>query len=146
MKRKKTSAKQSGANEKQRIRQVLYEWRDATRAGRKDDVLANHARDVLIYDPLPPFRYKGAAAYRKSFDEWWPETEGESKFDFEDLKITAGEDVAYAHGSICCGGTKPNGETFEDRVRLTVCLRKVKGKWVITHSHSSMPLDVSGSG
>lgn len=135
--------KATGTN-KQRIRQLLHQWRDATRAGRKDDILANHAKDVLIYDPIPPFKYEGAAAYRKSFDKWWPETEGSGKFDFHDLQITAGDDVAYAHGVITCGGTRPNGETFEDRVRLTVCLQQLRGKWVITHTHTSMPLGGSG--
>ena len=130
----------AAGTDKQRIRRLLNQWRDATREGRKDDVLANHAKNVLIFDPIPPFKYEGAAAYRKSFDAWWPETESEGKFDFEDLQITAGDEVAYAYGVIVCGGKKPIGKAFESRVRLTVCLRKLRGKWVITHTHSSMPL------
>ncbi len=137
--------KQKNADtDKQRIRRLLNQWRDATREGRKDDVLANHAKNVLIYDPIPPFKYEGAAAYRKSFDRWWPETESEGKFDLHDLQITAGDEVAYAHGVIVCGGKKPGGEAFEDRVRLTVCLRKLRGKWTVTHTHTSMPVGGTG--
>jgi ketosteroid isomerase-like protein len=130
--------------DEQQIRQVIGKWMDATRMGRKDDVLSNHAADAVIFDPLPPLRYESAAAYRKSFDLWWPETTGEGLFELHDLKVTAGDDVAFAHALLRCGGTRPDGETFEDTVRVTICLRKTDGKWLITHQHTSVPIEVSG--
>lgn len=66
------------------IRALLESWASATRQGRQDDVLANHAQDVLIYDVLPPMKYESAAAYRKSWEDWQPETQGEIRFDLED--------------------------------------------------------------
>jgi ketosteroid isomerase-like protein len=47
-------------------------WASATRKGQRDDVLANHLPDVLIYDVLAPMKYEGAPAYRQSWDEWLP--------------------------------------------------------------------------
>ncbi|MBI5879667.1 MAG: nuclear transport factor 2 family protein [Chloroflexi bacterium] len=126
------------------IRALLDEWAAATRQDRKDDVLANHAADVLIYDVLPPMKYEGAAAYRRSWAEWQPETKGEVKFGFEDLAITTGSDVAFATCFIRCGGTKPNGQTFEDLVRATICLQKLDGAWKVKHQHISMPLPPHG--
>lgn len=127
------------------IRKLLEQWAASTRKGLHDEVLANHAADVVIYDVLPPMKYEGAAAYRASWDEWQPETTGPGLFDLHELKVTAGHDVAFAHALIHCGGTAPNGKTFEDWVRATFCLCKVEGKWLVTHQHISMPIKLGGS-
>jgi ketosteroid isomerase-like protein len=51
------------------IRELINDWAKATREGDDDAVLSNHAADLLIFDVLAPLQYKGAAAYRKSWDE-----------------------------------------------------------------------------
>ncbi|MBE9138254.1 nuclear transport factor 2 family protein [Nodosilinea sp. LEGE 07088] len=122
------------------IRELLKQWADATRFNKQDDVLVNHAPDVTIFDVLPPLQYESADAYRQSWDEWQPTTEGPGIFEIHDLKITAGDDVAFAYGLIRCGGTKSDGKTFEDWVRATFCLCNIDGKWRITHQHISMPI------
>jgi ketosteroid isomerase-like protein len=48
-------------------------------------------------------------------------------------------DVAFAHSFIRCGGTFPDGRTFQDLVRATFCLRKVDGSWMVEHQHVSKP-------
>ena len=127
--------------DREQIRAAIDEWAAATRDGRKDDVLRHHAADARIFDVLPPLQYEDAAAYRARFDEWWPETtDGGGKLDVADLTIVAGEDVAFAHGLVRCGGTAPDGSTFSDTVRLTHGLRKLGGRWQIVHSHTSLPV------
>ena len=135
---------QTTALDEAQIRLLLQQWAMATRKGQKDHVLANHLPDVLIYDVLAPMKYEGADAYRQSWDEWQPETEGEGQFDLEDLSVTAGTDVAFAHGFIKCGGVLPNGKRFEDMVRATFCLRKASGSWKVAHQHISKPIQLSG--
>lgn len=124
-----------------RIRGVLEAWASATRQDRKSDVLANHSADALIYDVLPPMKYEGTEAYRRSWDEWQPETQGEGRFDLEELAITAGVDVAFATCFIRCGGTTPDGRTFRDLVRATICLKKAGGAWTVAHQHISKPFE-----
>ena len=34
-------------------------------------------------------------AYRASWDTWQPETQGDNIFEFTDLNVVAGEDVAF---------------------------------------------------
>jgi ketosteroid isomerase-like protein len=123
-----------------RIREVLEGWSAATAAGRLDEVLANHLPDVLIYDVLAPMQYEGVDAYRRSWDEWQPETQGEGHFAFEGLAVTAGADVGFAQGFIRCGGTTPDGRPFEDVVRATFCLRRIDGAWKVAHQHISKPI------
>jgi ketosteroid isomerase-like protein len=125
------------------IRLLLQQWATATRKGHRDDVLANHLPDVLIYDVLAPMKYEGAAAYRRSWDDWQPDTQGEGQFELQDLAVTVGGDVAFAHCFIKCGGVLPNGKTFEDLVRVTFCLRKQSGSWKVAHQHNSKPIQLA---
>lgn len=131
------------ADEEVKVRTLLEAWAKATREERQDDVLSGHAEDVLIYDVLPPMKYEGTEAYRKGWDEWQPDTQGEGQFDLQDLVVIAGKDVAFAHCFIKCGGTLPNGTTFEDLVRATFCLTKASGSWKVAHQHVSKPFQVS---
>ncbi len=87
------------------IRAVLEEWAAATRQSRRDEILKHHAEDLVIFDVLPPMKYESAESYRRSWDTWQPNTQGEAVFNLENLTITAGYDVAFAHSFIRCGGT-----------------------------------------
>lgn len=128
------------ATAEEKIQEVLDRWARATRTGARDEILANHEPEALIYDVLPPMKYEGVDAYRSGWDEWQPETEGEILFDLHDLEITTGADVAFAHALLQCGGTTSEGRRFEDRVRATFCLRKHGERWLIAHQHISAPL------
>jgi ketosteroid isomerase-like protein len=134
---------QINADEAQ-VRATLEDWAQATHQNRKDDVLTNHAPDALIYDVLPPMKYEGTKSHRRSWDEWQPDTQGEGQFELENLSVTAGVDIAFAHCFIRCGGTLADGRTFQDLVRATFCLRKLDGLWMVSHQHISKPYQPPG--
>lgn len=121
------------------IRQLLLDWASNTQHDRRELVLASHHPGLVIFDVLPPMKYSSAAEYQASWDEWQPETNGSAVFELQNLEITAGSDVAFAHAFIRCGGTTPKGRTFEDIVRATFCLQKIDSKWLIMHQHVSKP-------
>ncbi|MDH3599973.1 MAG: nuclear transport factor 2 family protein [Candidatus Tectomicrobia bacterium] len=127
------------------VREVLESWAKATRQNRKDDILKNHSPEVVIFDVLPPMKYESAESYRRSWDDWQPETQGEDQFDLENLAVTVGSDVAFAHCFIRCGGTMPDGRSFQDLVRATFCLKKLEESWKVMHQHISKPCEHSGS-
>jgi ketosteroid isomerase-like protein len=127
------------------IRELLEAWASATRQNRKHDVLKHHSPDLVMFDVLAPMKYESAEAYRKSWGDWQPETEGECQFHIEDLVVRAESDVAFAYCFIRCGGTKPDGKTFSDLVRATFCLQKESGKWMVAHQHVSKPLSINKS-
>jgi len=126
--------------DEEQIRTLLKQWANATRLDKRDEVLSNHAEDVVIYDVLSPMKYEGAEAYKKSWDEWQPETTELRMFDLHNFTITAADDIAFAYGFIHCGGSLPDGKKFEDWVRATFCLSKQSGKWLIVHQHISKPM------
>lgn len=121
------------------VRAILESWAKSTKESRNDDILKNHSEDLVIFDVLPPMKYESAAAYRRSWEDWHPETEAGAIFDLENLSITAGADIAFAHSFINCGGTLPDGKSFRDTVRATFCLERVNGVWVVKHQHISKP-------
>jgi ketosteroid isomerase-like protein len=58
------------------------------------------------------------------------------------LSVTAGNDVAFCHGLNGSTGTNRDGAKVDMWWRATNCLRKIDGKWLITHAHSSEPFDM----
>lgn len=126
------------------VRAVLEDWAKATRQNCKDEILKNHIPDLVIFDVLSPMKYESAESYRRSWDEWQPETQSEGQFDLENLSVTASNDLAFAHCFIRCGGTMPDGHKFQDLVRATFCLKKIDGAWKVLHQHLSKPIQQSG--
>ncbi len=122
------------------IRVLLLDWARNTQNDQRDLILANHHSDLTIFDVLPPMQYTSAAEYQASWDAWQPESVGSTVFELQNLKITAGSDVAFAYAFIRCGGTTPKGRKFEDTVRATFCLQKFDAEWLIMHQHVSKPL------
>ena len=61
------------------------------------------------------------------------------------LEVTAGEDVAFAHALLRCGTPQELDDDPDNRLRLTLGLRRERGRWVVTHEHHSFP-DKSAGG
>ena len=123
------------------IRTLIDRWAVAVHGGDLDAVLADHADDLVMFDVPPPFDgVRGIDAYREiwpPFFEW--QAEG-AVFDIVALDVTVGGDVAYAHALLRCGTSQELAEFPENRLRLTVGLRKEDGRWVVAHEHHSFPL------
>lgn len=133
-----------GTDEAQ-IRQLLEGWARAIRAKDVDGVMSAYAPEVVWFDLAPPLRYMGADAYRKSWGEWFATWQGSIGYEVRDLSITIGEDVAFHHSLNRIHGTRTGGEETDVWVRATVCLRKIDGKWMVTHEHFSVPFYMDGS-
>src|SRR5258707_1143882 len=62
-------------------------------------------------------------------------------FDFHDVKITAGKDVAFATAIGQCEDVDSNGKREDLEFRLTMCFRKIDGRWRVVHEHHSLPAE-----
>jgi ketosteroid isomerase-like protein len=123
----------------QAVRAVIEAWAKATRENRMDDILKNHAPELVIFDVLPPFRYDSAASYRASWGDWQPQSQDAAQFDLENVVVHSSDELSTAHCLIRCGGTLADGRSFQDLVRATFCLRKRAGSWEVFHQHISKP-------
>ncbi|NUL05366.1 SgcJ/EcaC family oxidoreductase [Streptomyces lunaelactis] len=122
------------------IRALIERWAKAVRAGDLDGVLVDHADDIVMFDVPPP---KGGVRGIELYGETWPpffewQRQGAS-FEIIEIDVTAGDDVAFAHALLRCGTQKELQEDPENRLRLTVWLRKEGGRWVVAHEHHSFP-------
>jgi uncharacterized protein (TIGR02246 family) len=129
-------------DDEQQIRTLIEEWAAAVHRGDIGAVVADHADDIVMFDVPPPYDgVRGIDAYREtwpSFFEW--QARGAS-FEIVSLEVTAGADVAYAHALLRCGMPGELAANPANRLRLTLGLRKERGRWVVAHEHHSFPLE-----
>jgi ketosteroid isomerase-like protein len=58
-----------------------------------------------------------------------------------DLAVDVSGDTAFAHSLNRYFGKVKRGGTIGMCVRVTLCLRRITGQWLITHQHNSVPSD-----
>jgi uncharacterized protein (TIGR02246 family) len=121
------------------IRNVIESWADAVRRKDFDGILRNHSSDIVMFDVPPPLQSKGIDAYRKTWDLFFSWSSDPIPFNITEMSITAGRDVAFAFATMRCAEPGPNGEQKSLDFRLTIGLRKIEGRWIITHEHHSVP-------
>jgi ketosteroid isomerase-like protein len=82
-------------------------------------------------------------AYRKNFEAWFASVQGSIDFKLHDLSIETSGDVSFCHYLGHVESTRTSGEKADYWVRVTAGLRKIDGRWAITHEHISMPIDLA---
>ena len=97
--------------------------------------------DIVSFDALPPLQLIGAEAIRVRAAEWLGWYDGPVGYDIRDLRITAGDDTAFASYIYRVTGTTTNGSKVDMWVRSTMGLQKRDGQWAIAHEHTSVPFD-----
>jgi uncharacterized protein (TIGR02246 family) len=129
------------------IRRLIERWAEAVHTGDMRGVLADHADDIVMFDVPPPYEgVRGIDAYR---DTWPPFFEWQARgasFEITSLEVTAGDDVAFAYALLRCGTPQELERNPDNRLRLTIGLRKQDGRWVVAHEHHSFPDAGDGEG
>jgi uncharacterized protein (TIGR02246 family) len=122
------------------IRALIESWARAVQDRDLDGVLADHSEDIQMFDVPPPNELRGIDAYRESwppFFEWLER--GGGVFEIVSLDVIAGADVAFATALLRCGTEEELRDDPDNRLRLTIGLRKEAGRWVVSHEHHSFP-------
>jgi len=120
------------------IRELITRWAEAVHMADLDAVLAEHDPDIVMFDVPPP--YDGLRGIEQYRDSWPPFFEWQSAgaiFEIVELNVTAGDDVAFCHALLRCGKPEEFAANPDNRLRLTIGLRKRDGRWVVTHEHHS---------
>jgi uncharacterized protein (TIGR02246 family) len=121
------------------IHALVTSWTAAVRRRDIDAILEHHAADMVMFDVPPPFQSKGIGAYRSTWDTFFSWSAEPIPFDFTELSITAGEDVAFVVATLRCAEPGPDGRQKSLNFRLTMGLQKIDGQWTIVHEHHSVP-------
>lgn len=96
---------------------------------------------LVVFDVQPPREVKGRAAYRKDWEDAFNSVSGPLEVENSDMDVTSGGDIAYVHYINHVVGTMKDGKKANFTVRVTDCLKKINGVWLIAHSHVSVPVD-----
>jgi ketosteroid isomerase-like protein len=125
------------------VRALLDSRSEAIRTKDIDQLMLHYSHDIVYFDLAPPLQYAGSAALRARFSQWfdgWRDSIGQ---EIRDLNILASRDVAAAYMLIQASGTRKNGHEVGYWVRATDCLHRSNHRWLITHEHISLPVDLS---
>jgi ketosteroid isomerase-like protein/uncharacterized protein YuzE len=128
------------------IREVLEARWAALAAGDIPGTLAYYAPSVVEFSLAPPLVYVRTDRDPRPLAEWVATFEAPPRRVITQLEITASDDVAFAT-SIDSMTATPKGETEEFTLwhRSTAGLRRIDGRWLITHEHDSVPFEMDGS-
>jgi uncharacterized protein (TIGR02246 family) len=131
------------SEDERQIRALIERWAKAVHAADMDGVLVDHADDIVMFDVPPPNEVRGKQAYCETWPPFFKWQKQGAAFEIVSLDITAGHDVAFAHALLRCGTEQELRKDPDNRLRLTVGLRKQGGRWTVAHEHHSFPLPPS---
>jgi len=128
------------------IRSLIERWATSVHAGDLDGVLADHAPDIVMFDVPPPHNgVRDIDAYRATWPPFFEWQRSGAVFEIVELDVFAGDHVAFAHALLRCGRPTDLEKDPDNRLRLSIGLRKEAGRWIVTHEHHSFPLAVSST-
>ena len=121
------------------IRDLIEKWSKGVRDQDRTAIRRDHDANILMFDVPVPFQSKGIDEYMTTWETFFRFAEKPIRFDFTDIEITAGADVAFATAVGHCVTIGKDGRREPLDFRLTIGLRKIDGRWCITHEHHSLP-------
>ena len=129
----------------QEIREVVERKAAMLEKGDAGAVLAHYAPEFVEYNLAPPLR-QPADGRAAALTAWIASFEAPPRREVTRLEITTDGDVAFAT-SLDCLTAVPHGAagSFSMWFRVTLGLRRVDGRWLVTHEHESVPFEMDGS-
>jgi ketosteroid isomerase-like protein len=123
------------------IREQIDGFMKAVRDKDLTRMMSYYAPDIVSFDIIPPLKYDGIQAYRKSWQKGLAMMQGPIEFEARDLHIDASDQIAFCRAINRMKFTSDGKET-EMWVRWTGCFRNIDGNWLVTHEHVSVPVDM----
>jgi uncharacterized protein (TIGR02246 family) len=130
-----------------KVQDVLENYKSAVYEKDAEKFLSAYAADVHIYDCWGNWECKGISSWRENVMKWFNGLMEEGnllKVDFNDLTIEENTNVAFIHCAVSyVAYSEKSGEKLRQMTnRFTFCLKNVNESWLITHEHSSLPIDM----
>jgi ketosteroid isomerase-like protein len=104
------SSKSEEVSDEAQIRTLIERWAKAVREENRAAIQTDHDSDILMFDVPPPFLSRGLDAYMLTWETFFSSVEKPVTFDFHDVQITCGHEVAFATAIGRCVNIDPNGK------------------------------------
>ena len=124
------------------IRALIDGTAKACRAKDPRALTAHYAQDVVAFDLINPIQYTGSDAVAKRAAQWFSSWQGDFTYEIHQLSVAASGDTGFCHSLNHVSGTQTGGQPVDMWWRATVCCRKMAGRWLVTHLHSSVSFDM----
>jgi uncharacterized protein (TIGR02246 family) len=132
---------ETGERSETEIRDLIERRAEAVRAKDVATATSLFSTDVLTFDVVNPMQRVGVEGVRPRTEQWFASFHGPIGYETRDVRVTASDDVAFAHYTYRVSGTLATGDELEMWNRATLCFRKIDGRWRVTHEHDSVPFD-----
>lgn len=129
------------ATDETQVRKLIDERVKAVQTKDINRLMSNYAPELVEFDAINPLQYRGLAEVRKRAENWFASYQGSIGYEVRDLSITMDTNLAFCHFLYHISGTMTTGSEVSMWLRDTVCYRRVDGKWLVTHEHTSVPFD-----
>ena len=128
------------------IRQAIEGKAALLQKGDAEAVLSYYAPRFVEFSLAPPLRQAGDGRDPAALGAWMATFEAPPRREVTQLEITTDGDVAFATSldrltAVPRGSTEPFSLWF----RVTLGLRRIDGRWLVTHEHESVPFEMDGS-
>jgi len=134
------------SKDEEEIRALEERIAAAFKARDVEAIMKNYApgAELFVFDVVPPRQYAGFDAYKKDWEDLFASYPGPiEKFELSDLQVTTDGKLGYGHSIQHVVMNASDGSKLDLTVRVTDCYRKTDGKWLITHEHVSVPVDLA---
>jgi ketosteroid isomerase-like protein len=129
-------------HEEAKIRAAIDSRAIAIRNKNVQGVLPNFTEDSVGFFFEPPLQQ---SPLKEDLAGWFATWSSQIGYEISDLKITAGDDVAFCNSLSRLTGTRTDGTNTDLWFRETLCFQKIDGQWRIAHIHESVPMYMDGS-
>lgn len=120
----------------------LENFAETIRNGNIDKIMSFYSKDIVAFDMMPPLSFNNFEKYKRNWEVSFTEFfTFPVNFTFEQQKIDVSGDLAIVRSFIHMSGDSIHGENMESWLRSTIELKRIDGRWLITHEHNSVPLD-----
>lgn len=145
METRSTRRTDSTSRDEAAIREAIESWEQAVHAKDVDAVMRHYAPDFRAFAIAPPLESRGLETWRSGLKMWFDSWKGPVSIDMSELELHVDRNLAYSTSVNHLTGERTDGEKTDVWVRATVCWRKSRGQWLVTHEHVSVPFYMDGS-
>jgi uncharacterized protein (TIGR02246 family) len=129
------------------IQEVLETYKKAVNERDSETFLSVYSADVHIYDCWGSWERKGKDAWKENVLGWFNslKEDGEVlKVDIHEVVIEENMNLAFVHCSVTFAAYKEGSEEKLRQMtnRFTLGMKRVNEAWLITHEHSSLPINM----
>jgi len=116
---------------------------EAIRQKNLELTLSFYSHRIVSFDVVDLLQLSGLDDIRMRLKNWFS-TFGEGPIGFEIAEpfLLVREDVAFCYNLNHVFAAKKDGGILDMFWRETTCYQKMNGKWLIVHSHNSVPFDI----